>query len=159
VSLLTLDQAKAHCRVGSGYPDDQIQPYVDAAEAAAAAYLNRSVFASQADLDAARGALPASAAASDAAYQMALTAATAMLNAAQRQAAIDVAAARRDEATITSARTVEGIVVTAAILSAIRLTLGHLFTNREAVVVGALVAELPLGATMLLRPYRRVMSP
>ncbi|MDF4005315.1 phage gp6-like head-tail connector protein [Luteibacter sp. PPL552] len=158
MSLLSLDQAKAHCRVGSGYPDDQIQPYVDAAEVAAVAYLNRAVFASQGDLDAARDALPATAAASDAAYQAAVTAAAAMPNVVQRQTAIDVAEARRDESSITSTRVVEGIVVNAAILSAIRLTLGHLFTNREAVVVGAPVAELPLGATMLLRPYRRVMA-
>lgn len=159
MSLLILDQAKAHCRVGSGYPDDQIQPYIDAAEAAAVAYLNRAVFVSQEALDDARDALAANAEEVDEAYQLALAAASGISNLARRKSMINVATARRDDAVIAAARITEGIVVNAAILSAIRLTLGHLFTNREAVVVGAPVAELPLGATMLLRPYRRVMAP
>lgn len=41
-----------------------------------------------------------------------------------------------------------------ALLSAVRLMLGHLFLNREAVVSGAASGEVPLGVTALCRPFR-----
>ena len=40
-----------------------------------------------------------------------------------------------------------------------RLMLGHLYANREAVVTGVTTAELPLGVDALVRPYRLVMMP
>lgn len=42
----------------------------------------------------------------------------------------------------------------AAIRAAMLLTIGHLYENREAVVIGATVAELPLGVQNLLQPFR-----
>ncbi|KRC30679.1 head-tail connector protein [Acidovorax sp. Root217] len=47
------------------------------------------------------------------------------------------------------------LVISPVVRSAILLTLGSLYTNREDVVVGVTVAELPLGAKSLLRPKRR----
>ena len=42
----------------------------------------------------------------------------------------------------------------AAIRAAMLLLIGNWYENREAVVVGATVAELPLGVQSLLQPYR-----
>lgn len=48
------------------------------------------------------------------------------------------------------------MVVNAAILAAILLTTGHLYANREDVVVGVSAVEIPGGAKSLLRPHRIV---
>lgn len=42
-----------------------------------------------------------------------------------------------------------------AVAQAILLTVGHHFENREATIVGTSVAELPMGVSWLLCPYRR----
>ncbi|SDV49816.1 head-tail connector protein [Chitinasiproducens palmae] len=46
------------------------------------------------------------------------------------------------------------IIVNNAIRAAILLILGKLYANREDVVVGATVSQLPDGAEHLLQPYR-----
>lgn len=46
------------------------------------------------------------------------------------------------------------IVINPAIVAAVLLILGHLYSNREDVVVGATVQALPQGAQSLLRPHR-----
>ncbi|RMP19497.1 hypothetical protein ALQ28_03466 [Pseudomonas syringae pv. delphinii] len=47
-----------------------------------------------------------------------------------------------------------GIVVNKAIEAACLLKLGHLFANREEVVIGGVATELPLASKSLLMPYR-----
>lgn len=47
-----------------------------------------------------------------------------------------------------------GIVINAAITAALLLIAGHLYANREDVVSGVSVAQLPSGAQHLLQPYR-----
>lgn len=54
---------------------------------------------------------------------------------------------------------VEPILVDAAIKAAILLTCGHLYANREDVVIGATAVALPNGAQALLRPKRNNMGP
>lgn len=49
----------------------------------------------------------------------------------------------------------EAAKVPRAVCQAILLIVGHLYANREDVVVGAAVAELPQGSKALLWPYRR----
>jgi len=44
------------------------------------------------------------------------------------------------------------------IKKAIRLIAGHMYENRENVVIGVSVAELPMGALFMLQPYRRHMG-
>lgn len=44
----------------------------------------------------------------------------------------------------------------ASLLAAVKLTLGHLYANREAVVTGTIATELPGGVRQLCAPYRRV---
>lgn len=46
------------------------------------------------------------------------------------------------------------IVVNDAINTAILLTVGHLYANREDVIVGATASQLPNGAQFFLRPHR-----
>lgn len=48
----------------------------------------------------------------------------------------------------------EGIVINPAVQAALLLIAGHLYANREDVVAGVSVAQLPNGAQYLLQPYR-----
>lgn len=43
------------------------------------------------------------------------------------------------------------------LLQAVRLMLGHLYANREAVIVGTISGEAPLGVTALCTPFRQVL--
>lgn len=159
MSLISLADAAAHCRVDSDYPAEQLQGYVDGAEAAAAAYLNCAIFQSQGALDTAVDGIPAKAAEDAALYAGAIEAAAALQDVDERRAFIEVATKRRDDAALSRARLLNGVVANPAIFSAIKLTLGTLFANREDVAIANNVLELPLSARVLLRPYRRVMSP
>ena len=47
-----------------------------------------------------------------------------------------------------------GIVINSAIQAALLLIVGHLYANREDVVVGVSATQLPNGAQYLLQPYR-----
>lgn len=51
-----------------------------------------------------------------------------------------------------------GIVINSAIQAALLLIVGHLFANREDVVVGVSATQLPNGAQYLLQPYRSGMG-
>lgn len=44
-----------------------------------------------------------------------------------------------------------------SLLSAVKLMLGHLYMNREAVIVGTISGEAPLGVAALCAPFRRVL--
>lgn len=161
MSILTVADALAQCRLESDYPPEQLQPYIDGAEAAAAAYLNRSLFADQEALTAAQDAAPGLMGDANAAYQAAMTAALQLEDSTERAAAITLASTRLAEAQRAANWAIFGMAANAAVLSAIRLTMGHLFANREAVIAGASAAAvaLPMGAEYLLSPYRRVMMP
>ncbi|NYT76550.1 phage gp6-like head-tail connector protein [Alcaligenaceae bacterium] len=50
------------------------------------------------------------------------------------------------------------IVMNDLIQAAVLLITGHLYANREDVVVGAPVAKLPMGTMDLLQPYRKCMG-
>lgn len=64
------------------------------------------------------------------------------------QAALDAAV---DENTAGDHPMVVNDLVQAGILTLV----GHLFENRESVVVGATVAKVPMSVTFLLHPYRK----
>lgn len=160
MSLLSLDDARDQCRAESDYPAAQLQPYIDAAEAAAAAYLNRNVYADDAALEAAQDEVTQAIADASAAYTAAQATAAAMTDPAQQRIALELACARFDLAKLEATRTIHGVAANAAILAAVRLLLGHLFANREDVLTGnAQAVAIPMGAQDLLRPYRRVMMP
>ena len=50
------------------------------------------------------------------------------------------------------------LVVTDAVLAAILLILGHLYMNREDVIIGVTPMELPMNSRYLLAPYRAGMG-
>ncbi|MDF8360146.1 head-tail connector protein [Achromobacter anxifer] len=158
MSLLTPEECIAHCRA-----ELEDRPLLDsllaAAESAVAGHLNRAVFASGAELEAAQAALPDAAGVAQDAYETAISGAALLLNAAARDMAISVAIERLAEARTGFARTLHGVVANPRILAAVRLTLGNLYANREQVIVGASVSELPQGVPELLRPDRRTMMP
>lgn len=51
-------------------------------------------------------------------------------------------------------QTIDGMVVNDTIKSAVLLIVGHLYANREDVVAGVSVAQMPNGAEWLLQPYK-----
>lgn len=59
----------------------------------------------------------------------------------------------RDVAVTFSAGYPEGSVP-GSLLMAVKLMLGHLYKNRDAVLATSLIGELPLGVTMLCAPYQ-----
>ncbi|WP_238541913.1 head-tail connector protein [Acidovorax sp. CF316] len=109
--MVPLPTALAHLRADGAGEDALITTYLEAAEEAASDYLNRKLYATQDDLDAA------------------VLAETAGL---------------------------DPMVMGPAVRSAVLLILGHLYANREDVVAGVTVAELPQGSKALLRPHRRI---
>lgn len=157
--LLTPEQCLAQCRVDGEYADAELASLLVAAEDAAAAHLNRDVFPDQATFDAALAEIPASARQAQADYVSALAAADAEADEAMASAIRDVALAKLSSSQLATVRKLNGIVANGSIIAAVRLTLGHLYANRESVAVGVSVAELPLGVAALLRPYRIVQMP
>lgn len=57
-------------------------------------------------------------------------------------------------AVLEGAAGVDPIVISQSIVAACLLVLGHLYANREDVVVGTISSALPLGSRSLLAPYR-----
>lgn len=159
MSLLTPEQCRTQCRVDGDYADAELAALLASAEDAAAAYLNRALFADQAALDSALDAFPVDAAAAASAYSVAIAAADSEPDAAKAAAMRSVARLRKASADLTLSRNLAGMVVNPSVVAAVRLTLAHLWENPAAVVIGATAIELPLGVIPLLRPYRRVMTP
>lgn len=157
--LLTPEQCRAQCRVDGDYADAELAALLASAEDAAAAYLNRSLFADQAALDDALDAFPAKAAAAASAYSVAMAEANSEPDAAKAAAMRSVAKQRKASADLALSRKLAGMVANPSVVAAVRLTLAHLWDNPAAVVIGAIAVELPMGVIPLLRPYRRVMTP
>lgn len=159
MTLLTIDEALAHCRLEADYPAEQILAYMQAAESSVIAYLNRAVFEDQAALDAAQAEIPDKVGAAYDAYNAAIHAAMSMSNAGQKEIMVQMAESKYLEARISAYRIINGIVVNGAIIAAMLLTLGNLFQNREADVVGVSAARLPTGVPELLNGFRVVQMP
>lgn len=160
--LLTAQQCREHCNVIGADQDNVLLACLASAEDAAAAYLNRTVHADAGALGVAMDGYPAAVAAAHVAYDAAIEAADleqANGDAIKAQAMRDVAALKRATALRAAERAANGIVVNASILAAVKLTLGHLFENREAVVTGTSATALPQGVPELLRPYRLTQMP
>lgn len=154
MTLVSMEVAKSHLRVVGADEDADIELKLEAAEQAAASYLNRSLYADQTALDAATAASPTLFATARLANQAAVDAAMLLEDVTERAMALAAAAERFAAASLASVLTYRGMVITSAIKAAILLSLGHLYENREGVVVGLSVAEMPQGAMSLLRPHR-----
>lgn len=153
--ILTHDEAINHCRAEDG--DPMVDLFAHAAELAAQEFLDRNVYASDADLQQAIAGVPDQLIAADAAFAAAKAAAEALPKLA-RDMAMDAACRALEAARVKARRTYDGIVVTDDIKIGMLLTLGHVYRNREDVVAGASAGavELPVGAKHFLWPHRVV---
>ena len=153
MSVIDIELAMKHLRAESE-DQDLVQSQLDGAESAAMAYMNRSFFADQSALDAARLSAPSKRAAAALAYDVSMVAAQSIEDTAQRlEAEADVRFVF-EESLASTARAARGLVVNKAIEAACLLKLGHLYANREEVVTGTIATELPLTSKSLLAPYR-----
>ena len=159
MSLIDLPTAKAHLRLESDYPDEQVQGKLDAAEKAAAQFINRRVFVDAASLNTAILAVPASLTAAGTAYADAITAADAIEDHGARCAAREYACEVYRQARTAAWETYAGIskqdverwpLFEAGAL----LILGHLFENRQDVVTGVTATQMPNGSGYVLFPLR-----
>lgn len=154
MSLVTLESAKLHLRVDSSDEDALIAVYITAAEQSAVSLLDRGVYVDGTALTAAKAAAPGALETASAAYDAAIEAAQAMTDAALQAAATQTAENAWLKACVTHRQAMDGMVVNEAIKAAVLLIVGHLFANREDVVAGVSVSQLPNGAEWLLQPYK-----
>lgn len=153
MTIIDLAVARAHLRLEDDYPADQIEPKLEAAESAAAQFLNRQIFVDDATLQAAVAAVPADLTAAGTAYRDACEAAQAIEDDVARCAALEYACKVYRDAQTAARETYAGIVINSQIEAGILLTLGHLFENRQDVQQGTAI-EIPNGATVMLFPFR-----
>ena len=154
MSLVTLESAKLHVRVDSANEDALIAVYITAAEQSAVSLLDRGVYVDGTALGVARAAAPGELDAAIAAYEAAITAAELLSDTDAQDASIQTAENNLLRAKVAYRQTMDGMVVNEAIRAAVLLIVGHLFANREDVVAGVSVAQLPNGAEWLLQPYK-----
>ena len=154
MSFVQLAEAKLHLRVDGIDEDALIGLYINAAEQAAIKALDRGVYADNTALQTAMTAAPAALNAATVAKEAAVAAAQAMTDSAEQAAALHVAETAYMRALVAYRQAFDGIVVNDQIKAAVLLTVGHLYANREDVVVGASVATLPNGADYLLQPFK-----
>lgn len=157
--MLTALQCREHCNVIDAEQDAVLLAFLASAEDAAAAYLNRTIHADQAALDAAIAAYPQAVATARAAYDTSITAATLEPDKYKAAAMRDIASLKLSKELRSAEWAANGIVVNPSILAAVKLTLGHLYENRESVITGTIASEIPQGVSPILRPYRLVMMP
>lgn len=160
MSVIAIQLAMDHLRA----EDDDlelVQAYLDAAEEAAVAFLQRRFYAdaaamalAQADVDERRRALVAK-------YEERLRTSSGSMYMPSpglvdqhRRRLVDLEDQFLEE--LAQLAAIEhGLVINAAIQTACLLTLGHLYNNREDSIIGVSVVALPLGSRTFLAPYRR----
>ena len=153
MSVIAIESAMEHTYAE---PEDQaiVQRCLDAAEDSAQDFIQRNFYADQAALNAALATVPALRADARAAYDAAILATASIEDEALKDEAIADAQLTLGDKLVVARRIQRGIVIKPAIVSACLLTCGHLYSNREDVVIGASVASLPMGAQSLLWPHR-----
>ena len=152
--FVTTSEAKLHLRVDSADEDALIGVYITAAEQMAIALLDRGVYADGPALGVAKAAAPGELTAATTTYTSAIAAARSLEDATEQAAATQAAEYAYLRAKVAYRQTMGGIVVNDTIRAAVLLIVGHLFVNREDVVAGVSVAQLPNGAEWLLAPYK-----
>ena len=154
MSFVTTSEAKLHLRVDSADEDALIGVYITAAEQMAIALLDRGVYADDTALGVAKAAAPGELDTAIAAYESAIAAAEALADETAIAAAIQTAGNGLLRAKVAHRQAMDGMVVNEAIKAAVLLIGGSLYAQREDVVVGVSVAQLPNGAEWLLAPYK-----
>jgi len=153
MSVISIELAMRHLQAE---PDDLplIQAELDGSERAAMDYLQRRFFADQAALDSAKANIGARLSDSRLVFDQAKASAGLTDDHGDRCRLLEYARRSYSEALEDIDRDAFGIVINPAITAACLLKLGHLFANREEVVVGVTAVELPLASQYLLTPYR-----
>jgi predicted DCC family thiol-disulfide oxidoreductase YuxK len=148
--------AKEQVRSVNDAENETIQLYLDAAELAAQEYMDRSLFATDADLAAAAAGAQAALQAALTANTAALADAGAILDADVRNEVYTSLARARVRAVSVYRRTTDGIVMRDDIRTAVLLITAHLYENRVDVIAGqaAQAIEIPNGARTFLFPHR-----
>mgnify|MGYP006353835033 FL=1 len=154
MTFVTTSEAKLHLRVDSADEDALIGVYITAAEQMAIALLDRGVYADGTALGVAKAAAPGELDTAIAAYESAIAAAEALADETAIAAAIQTAGNGLLRAKVAHRQAMDGMVVNEAIKAAVLLIVGHLYANREDVVAGVSVAQMPNGAEWLLQPYK-----
>lgn len=154
MTFVTLPEAKLHLRVDSADEDALIGVYITAAEQMAIALLDRGVYADDTALGVAKAAAPGELDTAIAAYESAIAAAEALADETAKAASIQTAGNGLLRAKVAHRQAMDGMVVNEAIKAAVLLIVGHLYVNREDVVAGVSVAQMPNGAEWLLQPYK-----
>lgn len=154
MSFVTLAEAKLHLRVDGTDEDALIGLYINAAEQAAIKAMDRGVYADNTALQTAMTAAPAALTAAAAAKEAAVTSAEALTDADEKAAALQAAETAYMRAQVAYRQAFDGIVANDQIKAAMLLTVGHLYANREDVVVGVSVTALPAGVDCLLQPFK-----
>lgn len=152
--FVTTSEAKLHLRVDSADEDALIGVYITAAEQMAIALLDRGVYADDTALGVAKAAAPGELDTAIAAYESAIAAAEALADETAKAASIQTAGNGLLRAKVAHRHAMDGMVVNEAIKAAVLLIVGHLYANREDVVAGVSVAQMPNGAEWLLQPYK-----
>lgn len=147
MSIVTLADAKLHLRVTGGDEDTLIQAHINAAEQLASSWMGRTIFADQNALNTARAAVPAELSAATTAYVNAVDSANALSTEAEIGVALDAAEQDYQRAQTTARMTHSGVVINDLIKSAVLLTVGALYADRE-------TAEPPRAAQHLLQPHK-----
>lgn len=154
MALIDLAAARAHLRVEDDYPDAQIQPYIDASVDAAQRFLNRNIYENAGALAAAVANMPTKLQEAADARQAAIDAAKEIEDGTIRCAMLDQAEFAYKEARQAIRMAGMGCVINPSLSAAILLICGHLFENRQDVVTGVSVAEVPLASQYLMIRYR-----
>lgn len=159
LELITIDEARTHCRA-DGEDDDILLQYAEDAEQDAVVSLNRAVFKDQAAMDAAIAALPAAMVSARQARDAALEAAAEIEDPEDRCFAENAAQKRYADARRKMIGVSEGVLLDAHIKGAILLTVGHRYQNRSSVVTGqgAAAVQVPDTAAAIY-DKRRYMGP
>lgn len=151
--LITLEEARAQARLPANYPEAQLLPYIAAAGAAAAEFLQRAIYADAPALQDALRQLPQRMQDAADSYAAAVAAAQALPEGVQREVALQLAI-NAYQAAVNDYRNVrDGMVMTPDVKSAVLLLFEHLFENRSASSEKAMI-EIPLGVNSLLWPHR-----
>jgi hypothetical protein len=145
--LIDTTAAKAHVHREASYPDDQILPYLAAAESKACQFINRRIFADQNELAAAVAAVPGVLTTAGAAFATALATLDLEADPLLRSVLIDHAASMYLAAQNEARETLAGIVINDQIRAAILVIFEHFYIDRNE-------AAIPVGSEYLLWDYR-----
>lgn len=146
--MIDNDVIRQHLKLDDGdIEDDLLAQYIASAVSTCESYCNRKFYADAEEREAGR----------DEAWDDLLAARVA------RDTALDLAgddcalqgiiSDTYNNAVADCLRRTYGIVVDDTIRAAILMTIGHFYRNRQNVVVGASVAQMPEGAMRILQPY------